>query len=130
MAATEATRAGNTFAASLKDAATAALLAAVLGFFFLALRTEIAPGGLDITARWGVWLTAIAVVFGMFNEGFDRLAVPHLLENYEFAGGRLFSEVVWIGGIRFVIELLGIGVLEIVRRRVDLASHSRVTQAL
>ena len=53
----------NNLVASLKDAAGAGLLAGVLGFFFLALRTEIAPGGLDIRARWGVWFTAIAVVF-------------------------------------------------------------------
>jgi branched-chain amino acid transport system permease protein len=55
---------GNTLAGSIRDAAGAALLAGVLGFFFLALRTDIAPGGLDITARWGLWLTSIAVVFG------------------------------------------------------------------
>lgn len=48
---------------SLRDAALAALLTGVLGFFFLALRTDIAPGGLALSARWGLWLTAIAIVF-------------------------------------------------------------------
>ena len=55
---------GNTLAGSIKDAAGAALLAGVLGLFFLGMRTEIAPGGLDIFPRWGLWLTSIAVVFG------------------------------------------------------------------
>src|SRR5690606_7207705 len=54
----------NSLAASVKDAALAALLVAVLGFFFLALRTEIAPGGLAVSTRWGLWFTSIAVVFG------------------------------------------------------------------
>jgi branched-chain amino acid transport system permease protein len=61
--------------ALLKDAALTALLAGVLGFFFLALRTDIAPGGLDITTRWGLWFTAIVVVF------FGRLGFRFLLLN-------------------------------------------------
>lgn len=48
---------------ALKDAAVAAFLAAVLGFFFLALRTEIATGGLNMTTRWGLYFIAIAIVF-------------------------------------------------------------------
>src|SRR5690606_6978435 len=48
---------------SLRDAVLVAFLAGVLGFFFIGLRRDIAPGGLDITARWGVWLTSILVVF-------------------------------------------------------------------
>lgn len=48
---------------SLKDAAIAAGLVALLGFFFLAIRTKIAPGGLEINTRWGLWIIAIAIVF-------------------------------------------------------------------
>jgi len=51
-------------AESVKDAAVAALLVAVLGFFFFALRTDIGTGGLDLTYRWGLWFIAIAIVFG------------------------------------------------------------------
>lgn len=57
-------RPGNDLASSLKDAMIAALLVGVLGFFFLALRTEIATGGLEITTRWGLWFAAIAIAFG------------------------------------------------------------------
>ena len=53
------------FADSLRDAFIAALLVAVLGFFFLALRTDIAPGGLALSTRWGLWFASIAVVFGV-----------------------------------------------------------------
>ncbi len=48
---------------SIKDALLAALLAGVLGFFFLGLRTDIAPGGLVMTTRWGLFISAIVVVF-------------------------------------------------------------------
>ncbi|MEZ5812361.1 MAG: high-affinity branched-chain amino acid ABC transporter permease LivM [Rhizobiaceae bacterium] len=51
------------FAGSLKDAALAAGLVAVLGFYFLALRTDIATGGLVLSTRWGLYFSAIAIVF-------------------------------------------------------------------
>ncbi|MFC6490933.1 high-affinity branched-chain amino acid ABC transporter permease LivM [Nitratireductor sp. GCM10026969] len=53
----------NRFADSLRDAAAAAFLAAVLGFFLIGIRTDIAPGGLDLTTRWGAWIVSILVVF-------------------------------------------------------------------
>ncbi|MCB1417807.1 MAG: DUF3382 domain-containing protein, partial [Notoacmeibacter sp.] len=59
----------NSMASSLRDAFLAALLAGVLGFFFLGLRTDIAPGGLVLSTRWGLFFTAIAIVF------FGRLAL-------------------------------------------------------
>lgn len=52
-------------AESVKDAAIAAFLVAVLGFFFFALRTDIGTGGLDLTYRWGLWFVAIAITFGV-----------------------------------------------------------------
>ena len=54
---------GTDFAGSVKDALVAAALTGVLGFFFLALRTDIAPGGLAISTRWGLWFTAMTIVF-------------------------------------------------------------------
>lgn len=48
---------------ALRDAAIAAFLVGVLGFFFIGLRTDIAPGGLDIKMRWGAWIISMAVVF-------------------------------------------------------------------
>ena len=53
----------NSLAASLKDAALAGGLVGVLGLFFLGLRSDIAPGGLALTTRWGLWISAIAIVF-------------------------------------------------------------------
>ena len=45
----------HSLAGSVKDAAVAAGLTAVLGFFFLALRTDIATGGLELTTRWPLY---------------------------------------------------------------------------
>lgn len=89
-------------------------------------------GGTRMIRSRPVLLTiiGIAFVFGMFNEGWDRLSVPHLLENFTFPAFGGFSDVVWIGGIRLVVQVVGIGALEIVRRRVDLASHSAVSKTL
>ncbi|WP_157016553.1 high-affinity branched-chain amino acid ABC transporter permease LivM [Mesorhizobium xinjiangense] len=53
----------SSLADSLRDAGTAALLVLVLGFFFLGVRTDIAPGGLTLTFRWGLLISAVAVVF-------------------------------------------------------------------
>src|SRR5690606_18716413 len=50
-------------AGSLRDAAVAAFITGVLGLFFIGLRTDIAPGGLDLTMRWGAWFVSILVVF-------------------------------------------------------------------
>jgi branched-chain amino acid transport system permease protein len=58
-----ANAANSRFADSLRDAFIAALLVAVLGFFLIALRTEIAPGGLALSTRWGLWFSCIAIVF-------------------------------------------------------------------
>ena len=53
----------NTLAESVKGAAMTALLAGVLGFFFIGLTTDIAPGGLDIKTRWTAWIASIVIVF-------------------------------------------------------------------
>lgn len=89
-------------------------------------------GGTRMIRSRPVLLTiiGIAAVFGMFNEGWDRLSVPHLLENFAFPAYGGFSAVVWIGGIKFVVQLLGIGALEIVRRNVNLNSHGAVSRTL
>src|SRR5688572_11816296 len=49
-------------AASLKDAALAALIAAALGLFFIGLKTEVA-GTIYVRTRWDALAIAVAVVF-------------------------------------------------------------------
>ena len=72
-------------AGSLKDAAIAAGLVAVIGFYFLALKTDIATGGLELTTRWGLYFSAIAIVF------FGRLALNMLVFRTDNPVTELFS---------------------------------------
>lgn len=50
-------------ARAFREAVIVALLVAALSFFFIGVRTDIAPGGLDIRMRWEAWFTAIAIGF-------------------------------------------------------------------
>jgi branched-chain amino acid transport system permease protein len=95
---------------ALRDAALAAFLAGVLGFFFIGLRTDIAPGGLALSTRWGAWITAIVVVFAvrlalnLFVFGADRPAGAAL-------GGKLSAVAVpglgkWVMRALFVFAAL------------------------
>ena len=101
----------NSFQASLKDAAMAALLAGALGFFFLALRTDIAPGGLALTTRWGLWFTAILVVFAgrlalnlfVFRTG--RPVTGMIARAVSGAGERTQGLGWWLSRILFAIAL-------------------------
>lgn len=100
------------FAATLRDAALAAFLTGVLGFFFLGLRTDIAPGGLAVTTRWGLWLTAIAIVFAgrlllnLFVFKTDK-PVTRMLSG---TGQGLISSVPdlgkWLGRVLFLVAVL------------------------
>jgi MFS transporter, DHA3 family, tetracycline resistance protein len=75
-------------------------------------------------------ILGITAFFGMYNEGFDRLWTPHLLENFTLpALGRL-DPLYWFGIINVSINVIGIVALELVRRRVSMNSHRTVTRAL
>jgi MFS transporter, DHA3 family, tetracycline resistance protein len=88
--------------------------------------------GSALVRRRPVLLTilGIAVVFGMFNEGFDRLWTAHLLENFELPRPFGLDPLYWWGVIQISISLLGIVVLEGLRRRLNMNSHTVVTRAL
>ena len=56
-------KAAHPLKAALKDAFIAAVLVGVLGFFFFAIRTDIATGGLEVTTRWMLWVVSMLLVF-------------------------------------------------------------------
>ncbi len=56
-------RGGSTIANALKDSAIAAAISAGLFFFFIGQKTDIAPGGLELTSRWPVYFAIIVAVF-------------------------------------------------------------------
>jgi len=93
--------AASRFQHALIEALIAAGLAGLLGFFFLALRTEIVTGGLALSTRWGLWLTAIGIVFvgrlllGLFvfgrTWGGGRASAPAVASVPRLPIGKIFS---------------------------------------
>ena len=88
--------------------------------------------GVRLTRRRPILLTilGIAVFSGLFSEGFDRLWIAHLLRNFTLPRAGGFGPVVWIGGVRLGLQLLGAGALRLVASRMDTNSHHAVTRAL
>lgn len=81
-----------------------------------------------VRGRPVVWmLVLVAVVFGAFSEGVDRLGEAHFLTTFTFPtlifpgsifpAGLTLQPVVWIGLINVVGMLLSIGVAELLIRR-------------
>ncbi len=68
-----------------------------------------------------LWYALIALFVGLYSEGWDRLAQPHLLENHSFPD--LFSldlgPVEWFAILSITGNLLVIGASQIVRKRMD-----------
>jgi len=81
--------------AALRSSGQAAFLAGVLAFFFIGLRTDIAPGGLVLSFRWLGLLYAIIVVF------FGRL----LLETFIFHAASTAARA--IAAIVFILAVVG-----------------------
>lgn len=71
-------------------------------------------------------ILAIGAVYGMSSEALDRLWEAHFLRDLHFPALGQLRPVVWFGIINVVERLLGIGAVEIARRRVDPTSHRAV----
>lgn len=68
-----------------------------------------------------ILLTLVSLVNGLYSEGYDRLGTAHLVRTIGFPTvfGIAFQEVQWMGFISIVGSLIGIGITEIVRRKLD-----------
>jgi MFS transporter, DHA3 family, tetracycline resistance protein len=89
-------------------------------------------GGARLVRRSPVLLTILSVglFYGLYSEAVDRLSEAHFLLDTGFpALGRL-TPVIWLGALDAVATLLSIGLTEIVKRRVDTASHTAVARTL
>jgi DHA3 family tetracycline resistance protein-like MFS transporter len=95
------------------------------------MRSTLAAGS-SLVRRRPILLTilGIAAFFGMYNEGFDRLWTAHLLENFSLPKIGPLEPLYWWAVINVAIDLLGLLVLEVVRRRLDMNSHQAVTRTL
>ncbi len=83
---------------------------------------------LAVIRRQPVFLAILAIgaIYGMSSEAMDRLWEAHLLRDLHFPALGQLRPVVWFGIINVVERLLGIGAVEVARRRVDPTSHRAV----
>ena len=70
------------------------------------------------------------IIHGAFSEGFDRLSVAHILENFSLPPLGPINEIAWFGIISAVSMPLSIGATEILRRRLDLSDGRLVAKTL
>jgi DHA3 family tetracycline resistance protein-like MFS transporter len=75
-------------------------------------------------------ILTIGFILGLYSEGFDRLWTPHLLNDIALPAVGNLAPVVWMGVIRGIGMVIGIGITEVVRRRVDTAKHGPVARAV
>jgi DHA3 family tetracycline resistance protein-like MFS transporter len=75
-------------------------------------------------------ILTIGLILGLYSEGYDRLWAAHLLENITLPTIGGLQPVVWFGLIRATGMLLGLGVTEFTRRRVDTSKHGPVARAV
>ena len=73
---------------------------------------------------------AIALVGGLYSEGFDRLWQVHLLRDFALPPLGTFNAVVWFGIIGIVGVIPSTLLIEIVRRRLNLKSQKTITRVL
>ena len=91
------------------------------------MRTTAQEGLRIVRGRPVVWmLVLVAVVFGAFSEGVDRLREAHFLITFSFPAWPDLPSVVWIGMINAGGMLIGIGVAELLIRRWQVQDNRRL----
>lgn len=66
-----------------------------------------------------IYLIIFTLFLGLYSEGFDRLWTPHLLEGLSFPHYFGLQPVVWFGLMTVVGSILTIGMMELIRRRLE-----------
>ncbi|MDP4089018.1 MAG: MFS transporter [Bacillota bacterium] len=66
-----------------------------------------------------VLMMAIALLYGLYSEGFDRLWIAHFLSDTGFPNLMEMKPVVWIGIIDGTAMLLSIAAVEYIKRRLE-----------
>jgi MFS transporter, DHA3 family, tetracycline resistance protein len=72
----------------------------------------------------------IALFYGLYSEGFDRLWTAHFLSNFTFPPIGHLKPIVWFGIMTDIGMLLTLGATEIVRRWVNVAQQRMLLRAL
>ncbi len=77
-----------------------------------------------------ITILLIALFYGLYSEGFDRLSAAHFLTNFTFPVLWSFKPVVWFGLFSVVGTLLSLVATEIVRRYINLNNQRMVMRVL
>ncbi|MGH7185346.1 MAG: MFS transporter, partial [Pseudomonadota bacterium] len=77
-----------------------------------------------------IMLLAVAALYGMASEAFDRLWEAHFLKDLTFPMVGRFQPIVWIGAINVGVLLLSVLAGELVHRRLDVDRPGIVARAL
>lgn len=72
----------------------------------------------------------IAVIYGAFTEGFDRLWTAHILTNFTLPQVGELNQIVWFGLISAVSTPATLIATELVSRRVDLTDSRTIAKVL
>lgn len=75
-------------------------------------------------------LLAIALFYGLYSEGFDRLWTPHLLDNFPIMAQGAVEPVLVFGFIRGVMLVVSILATEVAKRRVATDRSAPIARAL
>jgi DHA3 family tetracycline resistance protein-like MFS transporter len=75
-------------------------------------------------------ILGIGLFYGLYSEAVDRLWQPHFLLDVGFPALAGLTPVIWLGAIDAAATILSLGATQIVKRRVDTASHAAVARAL
>jgi DHA3 family tetracycline resistance protein-like MFS transporter len=88
--------------------------------------------GLSLVRYSTVLPLIMGIVFflGMSSETYDRLWEVHFLDNFSFPGGSRFGPILWFGVIGAGGLVLSFITAEVVRRRLDTATHLSAVRVL
>ncbi len=75
-------------------------------------------------------IMGIVFFLGMSSETYDRLWEVHFLNNFSFPGGSRFGPILWFGVIGAGGLVLSFITAEVVRRRLDTATHLSAVRVL
>ncbi len=77
-----------------------------------------------------ITILLIALVYGLYSEGFDRLSTAHLLADFTFPSLGQLKPVVWFGIFSVSERLLSLGGTEVARRWLDTTNQRIIVRAL
>lgn len=88
--------------------------------------------GLKLIKVSPVLLTVVitGLIFGMFSEGFDRLWIPFMLNNFVFPTIWNLKPVIWFGILAMVANVLAIFAIKFAEKRTDTNNHKSTVTTL